>query len=646
MGSLIVKKIKENKIQLLSFIAIITYLFSLLVIIKSTGYLKILAFCVNPIFIFPAAFLLFKKNNTIFSFTLLICALLTIFFPLEYFVRDNIWRTIIIAPITEEALKFSVSFLCAFLVLERFKINKLFSFKTKFNIMFIIFSILLALYFGIVEYTGKEGSLWNIITHLSFTLLGTIIMASYFQLLQSPEKKRLPDYSSFLSVMPFFIISLIIILHSISNMIANDWGLGKIIISQFNYIINLFYLVLGLAFLILSIILIKLILKSIYRFFIKIGLRAEKNRTAIGIACLSFFVLLILNVIDEGVNLVLVLLIFLIVPLGLSFFLSYKYHKFTWRYIRERFRYPKIAILDGRITEKKYKKLPEKTVFKPKEWEKILREKNLNVELIPVSKISDEYPMIINPFGATYIEEDLTNLKTLKKIKDYIINGGTFVNSNDLAFWHSWDSENVKQELTSPGIETYGFDLNRFLEEEYEVECKALKAKYEYLETKKEADLRALETKHNALKAKCKSIKDYIENRSRITLNPMINVFRGSLIDTWLYKNFGIRTTLGSKRSLKAIPKLNFLKNIGKTKINEYRAALRCERDDSTFIGLISAEYEKNYECYPVAAVYQGFGYIILFGIALDSENKPELEFECLVISLLYDKLAKDGSLK
>lgn len=591
MGMSVLKKVKENKIQLLSLFAVISYIFSLLFIIRLGGYIKMCLFLVNPIFIFPPAFLLFRKERTIFSFTFFICAFLTILFPLEYFIQADIWQNVLIAPIGEEALKFSISFLLTFLFSKSY-------FKINFNMQFVVFSFLVSGYFGMVEYIGYE-DVWNIIAHLSFTLLGTIIMSSYFHLLQFPNKKRF-DYGLSFLVMPFFIISLSMVSHSISNMIASNWGLGRIITDQASYIASLSLSLVVLAISIVAIMLIKIILKPLLGHLTKISRWAEKHRTEIGITCMSYIGLFILNLFTGESHPVLVVLMVFVVILSGIIWLSYNYDSLSQRYIKERFRYSKIGVLDGSITGNKFK-IPEKTVFEPKEWEKILKKKNLNVELISVSKISDEYSMIINPFGGSYIEEDLTNLKTLKKIKDYINNGGVFINSSDLAFWHSWHSERAVEGLTSQGVETLSFD------------------------------------------AGYRSLNKYIETENKIIFTPIIS--GGSLVDTWLYNNFGIRTTLGGKMSLKVTPTVEFLRTIGETKINVFRAALTCEKEDSFLIGLVSAKYGKNRECYPVAAIHQGIGYLILFGIALDERKKEDFEWECLIIGLLHDKLAENGSL-
>ena len=136
-----------------------------------------------------------------------------------------------------------------------------------------------------------------------------------------------------------------------------------------------------------------------------------------------------------------------------------KFEKFRMslmrKYVINRLKYQKIAVLDGRIHELMSHTIPI-TRFSPRIWKKQLEEYHLEVDLISASRITNEYSMIINPFGGLYIEQDFSNLKTFMKIKKYILDGGVFINVKDLAFWKSWDSRNKTEGVTSPGVATYG----------------------------------------------------------------------------------------------------------------------------------------------------------------------------------------------
>lgn len=234
--------------------------------------------------------------------------------------------------------------------------------------------------------------------------------------------------------------------------------------------------------------------------------------------------------------------------------------------------------------------------------EKKLEKEKLKVDLIPASKISKNYSMIINPFGGDYIEEDFSNLKTLKKIKNYIHEGGVFINVKDLAFWKSWNSKDNSRGFTSPGVEAY-------------------------IQTPR-------------------SITQQNQAYSYVQLDPIIS--GRSIIDTYLFKNFGVRTTLGGCiPNLIAKPVSDFLQDIGETVITEFRAALNCEKEEMNFHKLYSAKLDhitgEETECYPVAAINYYIGYLVLFGLDITSDE--EINFECKIIRKLYEELSSKGTL-
>jgi hypothetical protein len=274
-----------------------------------------------------------------------------------------------------------------------------------------------------------------------------------------------------------------------------------------------------------------------------------------------------------------------------------------------------VAILDGRIDENQSIRripYPKSYSYMARDWYTRLKNRNINVELIPASKISDKYSIVINPFGATYIEEDIANLCTLKKIKKFINNGGIFINIGDLAFWRSWNSLKKIEGFTSPRVVTYALDTgvsNVFL-------------------------------------------STYFSGSPKIILEPII-VGGASLIDTWIFRQFGIRTTLGSPIQRVALSDIEYLKSVEGTPINEFRAALSCEKEDTAMLPLIYSTIDEDkkegedklHECYPAVAVHQQIGYLVLIGIA-SNMNANEFNFVNKVIKLLLKQLLQKGKFK
>jgi len=275
---------------------------------------------------------------------------------------------------------------------------------------------------------------------------------------------------------------------------------------------------------------------------------------------------------------------------------------FMRKYVKKSFKKSIIAVLDGTIDRYVGYNIP-KVKYSSRDWKNQLEKNGLKVELIPVSEISKYYSMIINPFGGVYIEEDFSNKKTLNKIKNYIHEGGVFINVRDLAFWKSWNSKESTEGLTSPGVEAYV--------------------------------------------QRTRSITQNNQVYTYIQLDPIIS--GRSLIDTNLYKNYGVHTTTfgSSIPNLMARPVSDFLLDIGEKAITEFRAVLNCEKEGMNLHKLFSARLDhivgKEMECYPVVAINYYIGYLVLFGIGITSDE--EFDFECKIIEKIHDKLSLDGAL-
>lgn len=303
-------------------------------------------------------------------------------------------------------------------------------------------------------------------------------------------------------------------------------------------------------------------------------------------------------------------ILFALMFLGLSVNRFYTY--LTKRFLKLRFNKPsvKMAILDGYAKGKK-NEIPCTeffyTEFNPDQWyEEFTGNKRFEIEKIPSSKIKEEYLVIINPFGEIYPEEDTSNMLTMKRIKEYIQKGGVFINVAGLAFFYMWNAENGFFDLTGPILETYEIISN--------------------------------------------------QRSAKSILNPVVSPFESSLVNTWLYENFGVRTTLANPKILDVYSVddefFTELVDIGDSKIYEYRSALRCESSEAKLIPLLGAKrtYEsvegRFFHCYPFAAVKYGIGYLILAGIKLNKERKDsDFKKTITMIKKVCEKLSKQGTL-
>lgn len=83
-----------------------------------------------------------------------------------------------------------------------------------------------------------------------------------------------------------------------------------------------------------------------------------------------------------------------------------------------------------------------KSKFNPEDWKRILEEnfnENYTIKSIGVSEISNKYVAILNPYGEGYPEEDFLYNTSFRRIREYVRNGGIFVNIAGLAFWYACD---------------------------------------------------------------------------------------------------------------------------------------------------------------------------------------------------------------
>lgn len=64
--------------------------------------------------------------------------------------------------------------------------------------------------------------------------------------------------------------------------------------------------------------------------------------------------------------------------------------------------------------------------------------------------IAELYPMIINPYGGSYLETDLEDLPEFNRIKRYVRKGGIFINIADIPFYYAYSKDLGRMVDTTP----------------------------------------------------------------------------------------------------------------------------------------------------------------------------------------------------
>lgn len=113
----------------------------------------------------------------------------------------------------------------------------------------------------------------------------------------------------------------------------------------------------------------------------------------------------------------------------------------------------KLAILNGLVTgtkEIKCSKYPF-TNSDPNFWKSKFEtlsatsSNEFEIREINATEISQEFAMVLNPFGEEYPEMDLKNKSVFYLIKDYVEDGGVYVNTGGFPFFYAWDVKEGKE---------------------------------------------------------------------------------------------------------------------------------------------------------------------------------------------------------
>lgn len=258
----------------------------------------------------------------------------------------------------------------------------------------------------------------------------------------------------------------------------------------------------------------------------------------------------------------------------------------------------KIGILNGYVDEEDSREKPCNkytfSEFKIEDWEKRFSQitdsgkPKFAVERIPISKVGNEYAVIVNPFGEVYPEKEVKSRFVFNHLKNYVEDGGVLVNVAGFPFFYAW---NVLTGAEEPIV-----DEKMLVPESIRTEGGQF----------------------------------YVE-RFRMLLN-----FVGSL--SW--RELGIITTSDTPKvsgvKEREVYQTTEDKKIGgdlvtvggQNKVYEFRAVRKDATKDA--VPLLRAKREDFGEVYPIASIRRGFGYMIVCGM----HTKSVSEFEKIVTAI------------
>lgn len=297
------------------------------------------------------------------------------------------------------------------------------------------------------------------------------------------------------------------------------------------------------------------------------------------------------------------------------------HEKLVKKFLKTKFEQPvTVRILSGVINSKNSEQSlsPHFSEWTIQDWETKIKTEKIEVKEINANELkpalSKNYPLVINPFGEIYPEEDVANLRTLKNIKKYVDAGGVFVNVAGFPFFYMRDTREKPRTSGLTGQLAEMYKMTNMNNEEIAI--------------------------------------------------PTIDPRFASLIDTWIYQNFGLRVNVIVRSEEDALIEtypvedeyFREIANMGGTnKVFEFRSIIRCEDEEIMIIPILKAHVDlplrhnetetKQSLCYPIAAVKYGKGYFIFIGLQLKKNRQSDFEKAIETIHKTCEKLADVGSL-
>ncbi len=114
--------------------------------------------------------------------------------------------------------------------------------------------------------------------------------------------------------------------------------------------------------------------------------------------------------------------------------------------IKKRWKNPKIGILNDMGWDTTNPEISSYTNISPEQWKQALNDSTFEAKLIDVNSEFDGFVAILNPYGAVYPETDVNSFATLRKIQDFVKEGGLFVNIADIPSYYAYDLK-IKRRL-------------------------------------------------------------------------------------------------------------------------------------------------------------------------------------------------------
>jgi HEPN domain-containing protein len=202
---------------------------------------------------------------------------------------------------------------------------------------------------------------------------------------------------------------------------------------------------------------------------------------------------------------------------------------------------------------------------------------NLEIEDINSEDISEKYAMIVNPFGEVYPEINVKQNLAFYNIKNYVENGGVYVNTGGFPFFYAWD-------VTVKENNRIAFSEKRLMVPN--------------------------EIKFDGVNITVENYKEYLE-------------FTGTL----LHKEFNVLPTPVSNDKRPVFQIEEDVNKFGKilpenTQIKEFRALPKNTPD---LIPIIRATDQISGEIYPVCVLKRGRGYLLLAGMNTEQELETQI---------------------
>ena len=270
------------------------------------------------------------------------------------------------------------------------------------------------------------------------------------------------------------------------------------------------------------------------------------------------------------------------------------------RFLRSRFKKPNIGIFAIQdLTDTEFAKVATGCAFPPHRWIEDFQSQDLCVETVDAMQVSNAFDVLVNPFGERYLESDIANMQTLKQIKEFVRKGGVFVSVGGLAFYYMYNPQSKIEGLTGSMLELYTGGLFTLVP---------------------------------PVTMAASNWSGTTTPMGSIILQPGVNPDASSLVDTWSFRNLGLRTTLRSEttRKIEAVHK-DFADIVQPdSEVQEFRAIERCEANNAELVPIFKSEYQysptqRTHECYPVAAVRFGLGYFVICGMVVKEEGHKSL---------------------